>query len=114
MGDDIRGIVSLAFLLLDVALIIAIALRQLDRVMRHRLFRTETPGLLLRDSLFFWALVVLIVIPTIALVFGVTLGDHLWWVIMRGFVGAFVLAVWAYYEFIYIGRAGPPNGNGDQ
>lgn len=87
-------------------LVIAIALRQLDRVMRHRLMRRESPHLLIRDLVFFWSLALLLVLPAVAGAFGVNLSQFLWWVLVRAGIGISVLTVFAYYEFVVIGRNG--------
>ena len=96
--------INLVAALASFSLVVAIALRQLDRVMRHRLMGRDSPDLLIRDTAFFWALVVLFVLPAIASAFGHTLSNYLWWVIVRSIVGVGVLALWAYYEFAVVGR----------
>lgn len=97
-------VLNIASALVSVGLVVAIAFRQLDRVMRHRLMGRESPDLLVRDLIFFWALVILTVLPAVAGAFGHTLGLYLWWVILRDAIGIVVLVVWAYYEFVVIGR----------
>lgn len=100
MTAEINLIAALA----SFGLVVAIALRQLDRVMRHRLMGRDSPDLLIRDTAFFWALVVLFVLPAIASAFGHNLSNYLWWVIVRSVVGVGVLALWAYYEFAVVGK----------
>lgn len=84
-----------------------VALRQLDRVMRHRIFRKETPSLLLRDLFLFWSLVVLTLIPLVAIIFGNReFASGIVWVLIRAAIGLFVLGLFAYFEFFVIGRSG--------
>lgn len=87
-----------------IVLIMAIALRQLDRVMRHRLMHREPPEVLVRDVVLFWSLVVLIVAPAIAGAFGQTLGDNLVWVVFSTVVALGALGIFAWYEFFRIGK----------
>lgn len=99
----IEGISSVAtpiFLLL----IAGIALRQLDRVMRHRLMGRESPELLIRDVVFFWTLAILLVVPAVAGIFNETLNDKVVWVVLRTSLGLAALVVFAFYEFFRIGR----------
>ena len=84
--------------------VLAIALRQFDRVVRHRLFGRESPALLVRDLVFFWTLAVLLTAPAVAGALGVTLADKLPWVLFSTTLGVVAVIVWAYYEFIVIGR----------
>lgn len=96
----ISGLALVEFLVLAVA----IGLRQADRVRRHRRLHREPPELLLRDLVFFWVLMILLAVPTVAGLFGETLGDKLWWVLARTVLGSAALLVFAGYEYLRIGR----------
>lgn len=87
-----------------IMLVVAIALRQLDRVMRHRMFKSESPEILIRDIVFFWGLAFLLTVPALTGAFGIVLGQNPVWVILSSAIGIALLAVFAYYEFVVIGR----------
>jgi hypothetical protein len=102
-AEIIQAVRTVAFPVI-IALVVAIALRQLDRVMRHRLFGSESPEILIRDVVFFWGLAFLLTIPALAGAFGVILATSPVWVILSSTVGVALLAIVAYYEFRIIGR----------
>lgn len=113
-ADIIEAVNTVAFLV-SVTLTIAIALRQTDRVMRHRLLHKGPPQLLIRDIVFFWALAIVFLVPAIFGMFGEIVSDKLWWVILRSVIGIVALSVFAWYEYVVIGRreSDDVTGHGD-
>lgn len=89
---------------LIVFLTVAIAARQVDRVMRHRLFGDESPEILIRDVLFFSGLAFLLVIPATAGIFGIVLGTVPLWILISTTIGVALLALIAYFEYFRIGK----------
>lgn len=89
---------------IDLLVIILVALRQLDRFMRNRFMGRQSPALLLRDLIFFWSVVLLLLLSTVATVLDVDLTADLPWIVLRGVIGTIALLVWFYYEFFIIGR----------
>lgn len=87
-----------------IALAVAIALRQADRVIRHRIFKDESPQILIRDVIFFWGLAFLLVTTAVSGAFGVILAQSPVWVVFSSVVGILLLGIIAVYEYRVIGR----------
>lgn len=87
-----------------VLLVIAIALKQGERVYRHWRFGEGSPAILVRDIVFFWGLAFLFTSGAVAGMFGIILGTIPAWVMLSSTISILLLAFFAYYEFIVIGR----------
>lgn len=87
-----------------VFLTVAIAARQVDRIMRHRIFGEEAPEILTRDVLFFSGLAFLLVVPATFGIFGVVLATMPLWTVISTAVGIALLCVMAWFEYFVIGR----------
>ena len=102
--NDLSAVISSLTLVYTVVVVIAIALRQLVRLYSHLHSGRGVPSILKRDMIFFWGLVILIVIPSIAAILDFVLTNFLPWVVIRSVIGISVLTMFAYYEFVLIGR----------
>jgi hypothetical protein len=85
-------------------LVVGIAAKQLDRVYRHWRYGDGSPQILIRDVVFFWGLAFLFTAGAVAGVFGIILGTVPAWVILSSTISIGLLLVFAYYEFVLIGR----------
>jgi hypothetical protein len=106
--EQIIQIVRTIALPIIVTLVIAIALRQLGRIVRHARFGEGRPEILTRDVLFFLGLSFLFIVPAAAGMLGIILATNPIWVILSSTIAISLLAVFAYYEYVVIGRT--PNG----
>lgn len=88
-----------------VVLIIPIAARQTFRLFMFWYKKEPPPALLVRDNVFYWALVVLLMVPLLlGLATDVRLSELIPWVIIRAVIGLLALGVWFYYEFFVISK----------
>lgn len=87
-----------------VFLSVAIAARQVERVVRHRMFGDESPEILWRDVLFFSGLAFLLIVPASAGIFGIVLGTAPAWIFTSTIIGVALLGMIFYYEYFRIGK----------